>query len=102
MTSHTALLVSLPDLSAFMQVLIDVAIKGTIILVVARMLLPALRHASAAIRHLIWSGTVCGLLALPILAVTLPEWRVPILPSLMSTTSASSAIRGDEVEDTDA
>src|SRR6185503_8985278 len=40
----------------------------------------ALRKASAASRHLVWSLAIASLLALPVLSFGLPSWQVPVLP----------------------
>jgi hypothetical protein len=61
--------------SAF-PMLLDVALKGAVLLALAGLATAALWRASAAMRHLVWSLTMVGLLALPILSVFLPQWRV--------------------------
>ncbi|UCD24302.1 MAG: hypothetical protein JSW51_14985 [Gemmatimonadota bacterium] len=60
----------------------DVSIKGAIILVCAALMAHGLRRSSAAIRHLVWSTAVVGLLALPVLSAIVPEWRLPVFPSV--------------------
>ncbi|HEU0055400.1 MAG TPA: M56 family metallopeptidase, partial [Longimicrobium sp.] len=61
--------------------LADVALKGVLIVALAALAAVALRHASAAARHLVWTLACAGLLLLPLLAWTLPAWRVPLLPA---------------------
>jgi len=53
----------------------------------------ALRRASAAARHLVWSLALVSLLALPLLSLILPAWSVPILPQLRSLVSAQAEAR---------
>ncbi len=77
--------------SSLLPFLFDVALKSLLILIFAKGLLLLTRRASAATRHLILSGAICGLLALPVLTFTLPAWQLPILPALLSTTSAAAA-----------
>ena len=48
--------------------LFDMALKATAIILAAIALNIALRRASAATRHLLWSASLLGLLALPFLA----------------------------------
>ncbi len=53
--------------------------KGTLLLLLAATLVLALRRASAATRHLVWTLALAAVLALPVLALTLPAWKVPII-----------------------
>jgi beta-lactamase regulating signal transducer with metallopeptidase domain len=54
--------------------------KGTLLLAAAGMAGVALRNASAAARHLVWTLSLGGLLALPLLSAALPGWRLNVLP----------------------
>jgi beta-lactamase regulating signal transducer with metallopeptidase domain len=90
-------MMSLPALFAlpnqpieWIQLLLDMAIKGALILLIAGALVATLKRASAAARHLLWSVAVCGLLALPVFALMLPNWRVPVFPALLRSASAES------------
>ncbi|NLF32761.1 MAG: M56 family metallopeptidase, partial [Planctomycetes bacterium] len=65
---------------AWLAVLLDAAAKGLVLLLVAGAAALALRRASAAVRHMVWSLAVAGLLLLPVLSAALPQWQVPILP----------------------
>ena len=58
--------------------LAGVLVKITVLLVAAAILAVGLRRASAAVRHLVWSGAIVAVLALPILAAVLP-WRLPVI-----------------------
>lgn len=57
----------------------DAVVKATLLLAVAALASAALRQASAALRHLIWTLALCGALVLPVLAIALPRWQVPLL-----------------------
>ena len=70
--------------------LLDMALKATAIILAAAALNIALRRASAATRHLVWSASLLGLLALPLLAYTLPDWRVAVLPESFSISNSAS------------
>jgi HEAT repeat protein/beta-lactamase regulating signal transducer with metallopeptidase domain len=70
--------------------LLDMTLKATAIILAALALSFVLRRASAATRHLLWSASLLGLLALPVLAYTLPDWRVAVLPESFSTSEVSS------------
>jgi carboxyl-terminal processing protease len=58
--------------------LLDAALKGTALLVVACVLAVALRRAGAARRHLLWALALAGLLVLPVLGLLLPRWQLPL------------------------
>jgi len=73
--------------------IVDVGLKGAIVLAFAAVLAHALRRASAAVRHLVWSAALVGLLALPVLSVVVPQWRVP---GLASVTFAISDVAGEK------
>lgn len=64
--------------------LLDAALKGTAVLVLACALAPLLRRAAAAARHLLWTAALVGILALPALGLLLPRWHVH-LPAFDTT-----------------
>ncbi|NOX56070.1 MAG: hypothetical protein GXP27_16840 [Planctomycetes bacterium] len=66
------------DQSSLADVMADVAIKVTVILICALLVTAALRRASAATRHCVWCVTMVAVLALPLLNVLLPRWGLPI------------------------
>src|SRR5580658_8151301 len=76
----------------------SVALKGTAVLCTAWLAAFALRHRSAAARHLVWTAAFAALLALPLLSISLPSLRLPgaasILPdaaNLIFRTTATAA-----------
>jgi HEAT repeat protein/beta-lactamase regulating signal transducer with metallopeptidase domain len=70
------------DAATWVGLLLDLGVKGVIILLVSWGLVFTFRRASAASRHMIWSMTLSSLLMLPALSFILPAWRVPLLPPL--------------------
>jgi beta-lactamase regulating signal transducer with metallopeptidase domain/protocatechuate 3,4-dioxygenase beta subunit len=76
----------------WLAVLLDVALKGTLVLLTAALFALGARRASAATRHLAWALALYGLLALPVLSLALPGWQVPVLPRL--TADGSSGATG--------
>src|SRR5262249_3988797 len=68
--------------SDWLQLLLEVSLKGIIVLTVTSAIIVLVRRASAATRHLIWTLGIAGLLSLPLLQMILPGWRVPVLPPL--------------------
>src|SRR5918996_1052435 len=63
--------------------LVDAALKGTIVLLAATALVILLRRGSAASRHLVWQFAVIAMLGLPVIKVVSP-WRLPVLPQWRS------------------
>jgi beta-lactamase regulating signal transducer with metallopeptidase domain len=76
-------------LSASSLLLMDSAIKGTVLLALAAVAALLLRRDSAATRHLVWMMAIIALLIVPALSATLPQWRV--LPNWMSAPIPSVA-----------
>jgi beta-lactamase regulating signal transducer with metallopeptidase domain len=72
-------------------VLVDSAIKGTALLLVAAMATTMLRRDSAAIRHLAWLLAIVAMLAVPLLSALLPQWRV--LPEWASIAAVMPVVR---------
>src|SRR5262245_26504158 len=82
-----------PQSIALIQLLLDAFIKSAVILSVAGLLAFSLRRASAASRHLVWSLAMASLLALPVLSIALPSWRIDALPSLATIASVDNGSR---------
>jgi beta-lactamase regulating signal transducer with metallopeptidase domain len=61
-----------------LALLLDVAVKGMLILGIAGLVAASLRRSSAAVRHFVWTVAAAALLALPILSLMVPRWRVPV------------------------
>jgi beta-lactamase regulating signal transducer with metallopeptidase domain len=100
----TSILPSLLEMSKFLQgasgswskFLLEVIIKGTILLLFALTLALALRRASAASRHLVWILALGAILALPVFSLMLPAWKVAIFSSSQPVSATTRAtIRGD-------
>src|SRR5690349_14122734 len=62
------------------RTILDAALKGTLLLILACLAAWLVRRASAALVHRLWSLTLLGLLLLPLLSLALPAWRLPLLP----------------------
>jgi len=73
--------------------ILDSAVKGALILVLAGAAAALLRRASAAARHLAWALAVVGLCLLPGLAVIVPHWRAPVLPLAAPSAADPSPVR---------
>jgi len=67
---------SVPAMTArWLPVLVDAALKGTLLLALAGAATLLMRRASAASRHLVWFLAVGGTLVLPVLSAALPGWE---------------------------
>lgn len=65
------------DLLAF---LLDVTLKGVLVLLLVFGWSFVFRHVSASRRRVAWSLAVAGLVVLPFLVAVLPSWHLPVLP----------------------
>jgi len=68
---------------AILPLLAGAALKSTVLLALAALLMLALRKSSAAVRHLTWSVALLGAILLPVLSSLLPAWRTSALPDWM-------------------
>ncbi|HEX6749156.1 MAG TPA: M56 family metallopeptidase [Longimicrobium sp.] len=71
--------------------------KSTLLLGAAAGGARLLRRGSAAARHLVWTLGLGGLLALPALAILLPDWKPELLAFLRPAAAAASETGGDVV-----
>jgi beta-lactamase regulating signal transducer with metallopeptidase domain len=64
-----------------LPILIDAALKGAILVAIAAASAYLLRKRSAASRHAAWTAAVIGHLAIPVLVLLLPAWKMPLVPA---------------------
>src|SRR5258708_25283763 len=62
--------------SASSLLLVDSAVKGTALLMLAAVAALILRRDSAATRHLVWLLAIVAMLAVPVVSAMLPQWHV--------------------------
>jgi beta-lactamase regulating signal transducer with metallopeptidase domain len=62
--------------TGWMAFMAQLALKATLLLLAAAVAAALLRRSSAAVRHMVWCIALAGVLALPVLALALPAWRV--------------------------
>lgn len=81
--------------TAWSTVVLQVLIKGGLLLAAAGLFAAVLRRASASTRHLLWTLGIAGMLLLPALSLSLPSWRVsavtPLLPELSGRFQPASS-----------
>src|SRR5213075_603920 len=82
------------SMQSALPILLDAALKGAFLVLLAALAAFALRKRSAASRHAVWTAAVIGHLAIPALVFILPAWKMPLLPaaSWMQPTTVSPAI----------
>ena len=78
------------------MLLFDNVLKATAVLGVAGVATYALRRASAALRHLIWTFALVSALVMPILSTALPRWEMPIV-----TVKSAGPIAGPVASETE-
>lgn len=93
--------------SATSPLLVDSAVKGMALLVLAAIAATLLRRDSAATRHLVWLLAIAAIVVVPVLSAMLPQWRVlpewvAISPELVTVVSrqpspVGPARRADEL-----
>jgi beta-lactamase regulating signal transducer with metallopeptidase domain/Tol biopolymer transport system component len=71
----------------WLPLLLDVAVKGALVLALAGALCLLMRRASAAARHLLWCVALAQVMALPPLSLALPAWRLPLLPPALAAVT---------------
>lgn len=69
--------------SAWYAILLGAALKSTVVLGAARLAAWFLRKRPAAARHVVWTAAAAAILALPLLSVSLPAWRVPAAGAIL-------------------
>ena len=75
------------DLDPATSAALSIAVKASVLLGAAALVQAVLyRRLSAAMRHLVWTLAVVGLILLPILSMALPEWAV------VTRTAAAGAV----------
>ena len=82
LTNATALMIA--DLIAKVALVVGIAGAVTHVL--------KLRRASAATQHLVWAASVVALIALPVLTVTAPSWKVEIAPATVAAPTPAEVV----------
>jgi beta-lactamase regulating signal transducer with metallopeptidase domain len=80
--------------SASSLLLVDSAVKGTALLILASVAALILWRDSAATRHLVWLLAIVAMLAVPVLSAMLPQWRV--LPKWARTPPATAVVAANQ------
>ncbi len=70
------------DSAGWLRFLLEVSVRGAVVLALTAAVCLTLRRASAALRHLLWTLAIICLLCLPLVSLLLPAWRVRGVPRL--------------------
>jgi HEAT repeat protein/beta-lactamase regulating signal transducer with metallopeptidase domain len=72
--------------------LADAILKATLLFATAGLVSLALRKATAAARHLVWTLALVSAMALPVLSLALPRWQLPVVTLAFSAAVESPAL----------
>ncbi|MFC1477799.1 M56 family metallopeptidase, partial [candidate division KSB1 bacterium] len=82
--------------TAWIEIILDMMVKGTFLLCAAFGAVFMWRRARASVRHFYWSVVLSGIILLPLLSVVLPAWEMNIftldVPQEMHTSETAGAI----------
>jgi beta-lactamase regulating signal transducer with metallopeptidase domain len=79
-------------------VVLIAAVKGSILIVAAWMIMRALPRMSAALRHLVWASALGGLVLMPVLVRVVPSLQSRFVPAIPIVTSIQTrAVAGGPV-----
>ena len=84
-----------PDSAAVLA--LEVFIKACLILSLTAIVAQARSRLSAATRHRLWCCAFAGLVVIPVMAIGLPGWQLPMLPS---SPKASADLRDNQARPT--
>jgi beta-lactamase regulating signal transducer with metallopeptidase domain len=74
-----------------MEIVLDAALRGTLVLLAALAATALMRRSSASARHLVWLAALAALLVLPLARQAVPEWRVlPAAPAGWAPQAAAA------------
>ncbi|MGH9410329.1 MAG: HEAT repeat domain-containing protein, partial [Vicinamibacterales bacterium] len=86
--------------SLSLMLLADLTLKASAVLSVTAVAACGMRRASAASRHLVWTVGLAGALAIPLVSISVPQWRVPLVHISSATArlepAAPQASRDDQ------
>jgi HEAT repeat protein/beta-lactamase regulating signal transducer with metallopeptidase domain len=86
-------------MSAFQEsIVVDMIVKASLVLGLTALAAAALRRASAAARHLVWTLGLMGALAAPALSLALPRWELPLV-RIASPAPAAEAVPAAAIPD---
>ena len=68
--------------SMLFGIVVEVALKGTLLIAIVAAAAFVLRRASASLRHSLWSFAVLAMLFIPVLSLVVPRWQIGLVPGV--------------------
>src|SRR5687767_519402 len=81
-----------------MPLLLGFCVRASLVLVLAWVLTLAMRRASASARHFLWTCAIAAAALVPVMALAVPDWRVPA-PSALTALALRIAPAAIETPD---
>src|SRR4051812_17950600 len=69
------------------NLLLEITLKSTVVLLLAGLATRFMTRSSAATRHLVWTAAFLGILILPLLIIVGPRWTLATVPEEWSIQS---------------
>ena len=88
------------EFAPYLPWLTAIAVKASLLLLIALVTGQLLRRASAALRHVVYVASIVGILLLPLAGLLLPSFRVPILPPHAAPPASIAEMTPTDIETT--
>jgi hypothetical protein len=79
--------------------LIDISLKGAVLIGFAGLTALAMHRQSASMRSLVWAFALAAVVLLPVVTVLTPMWEVPILPNIFARPDIITELPDDALVD---
>src|SRR5438552_1399373 len=82
-----------------MSVELSLVVRASALLLTATLVAGAVRKASASLRYAIWTISLCGVLALPLMTSFLPILDLPLLPVERGSAPPTARVPASSTEE---
>ena len=79
------------DSSGLLYFILEVSLKGSLVLAAAGLATSLLRRSPAAVRHTIWTSAIVAVAAIPVIVGYAPRMDVEVLPATAAMDEAAVA-----------
>ncbi|MGH9145299.1 MAG: M56 family metallopeptidase, partial [Vicinamibacterales bacterium] len=80
------------------SLLLQIAVKVSILLAMAWLVTRAMRRSSASARHFVWAIAIVAVLFVPVMVLVGPAWQIKILPAPLTAAPQPAAERFDAAQ----